>query len=123
ATGSWPITATLGSMSDKSRNGLGLKAPNGDDNAADPQYRFLAARPHSRWALRRQANDDQRHRAEFWDLEAALDEGRQPSQSKRLSRNSARPQRRHPADARTARHHDRTSGARDREDAGVYCVP
>ena len=73
------------------RNGLGLKAPNGDDNAADPQYRFLAARPHARWALRRQANEDQRHRPEFWNLEGALDEGRQRSQSKWLSRNSARP--------------------------------
>ena len=62
------------------RNGLGLKAPNGDDNAADPQYRFLAARPHARWALRRQANEDQRHRPEFWNLEGALDEGRQRSQ-------------------------------------------
>ena len=57
------------------RNGLGLKAPNGDDNAADPQYRFRVARPHSRWALRRQANEDQRHRPEFWNLEGALDEG------------------------------------------------
>ena len=36
-------------------------------------------------------NDNQRHRADFRYLEGALDEGRQRSQSKGLSRNSARP--------------------------------
>jgi hypothetical protein len=39
-----------------------------------------SARPHSGRAQRREADDDQGHRAEFWDLEAALDEGRQRSQ-------------------------------------------